>query len=322
MQIKSTANRMLAVPVLLAVSCLWGMSFVAIRLAADGFESLEIAALRVGIAALCLLAVWLPQKERLPSRRFVIGRIILLAFVGQIVPFVSLGASGQLTDSSSMAVMMGFAPLATLAIGCFLLSDERLTWTRVFALAVGFAGVVVSLGLVPSGETAVAGVYDADLVGKLLAGLAALGYAAGAIISRSITREMSPLGACTLTMTLSAVLLWTYGGMVGISVGAADAAAWGAVIALGVVNTALAYAIYFWLIAFAGATFASLNNYLVPIAGVVAGSLILDEEIGLNAVFGLGIVLFSIFVFSRSRPREILTSSFSRPADEDRAPGR
>ena len=110
-------------------------------------------------------------------------------------------------------------------------------------------------------------------------------------------------------MTLSAVLLGTYGGVVGMSIGAADGPSWGAIVMLGVVNTALAYAIYFRLIADAGATFASLNNYLVPIVGVAAGSLLLGEHISGGAAVGLAMVLGSIFMVSRGGPREGLLSS-------------
>ena len=61
--------------------------------------------------------------------------------------------------------------------------------------------------------------------------------------------------------------------------------------ALGVFNTALAYFVYFRLIASAGATFAALNNYIVPLFGLIAGALALGEPVGPSSWLGLACVL-------------------------------
>jgi drug/metabolite transporter (DMT)-like permease len=70
--------------------------------------------------------------------------------------------------------------------------------------------------------------------------------------------------------------------------------------ALGVFNTALAYYVYFRLVHDAGPTFASLNNYVVPLIGVVGGAVALAEPIAPSAWVGLGLVLCGVALTGRS----------------------
>jgi drug/metabolite transporter (DMT)-like permease len=83
-----------------------------------------------------------------------------------------------------------------------------------------------------------------------------------------------------------------------------------AIVFLGVVNTAAVYGIYFWLIEFAGATFASLNNYLVPVIGLILGYLLLGETFTLSTIVGLVMVLGGVFLFGHTtRVRRTVAAS-------------
>jgi drug/metabolite transporter (DMT)-like permease len=73
--------------------------------------------------------------------------------------------------------------------------------------------------------------------------------------------------------------------------------------ALGVFNTALAYYAYFRLVNEEGATFASLNNYIVPLIGVIAGAVALAEPIAPSAWAGLALVLCGVALTGRSLGR-------------------
>ena len=78
-----------------------------------------------------------------------------------------------------------------------------------------------------------------------------------------------------------------------------------AMAALGVLNTALAYYVYFRLVHEQGPTFASLNNYVVPLIGVIGGAVALAEPIAPSAWAGLALVLSGVAVTGRSlRPVE------------------
>ena len=70
--------------------------------------------------------------------------------------------------------------------------------------------------------------------------------------------------------------------------------------ALGVFNTALAYYVYFRLVHDEGPTFASLNNYIVPLIGVIGGAVALAEPVASSAWAGLALVLGGVALTGRS----------------------
>jgi drug/metabolite transporter (DMT)-like permease len=81
-----------------------------------------------------------------------------------------------------------------------------------------------------------------------------------------------------------------------VGVSAAPAAALIAVVILGIVGTALAAILYFWLVAHAGARFTSLFNYLVPMWAVTLGILVLDETLRLSSLFALVLVIGGVLL--------------------------
>lgn len=144
-------------------------------------------------------------------------------------------------------------------------------------LLLGFAGVIVLLGLQFSGDLAGAGL--------LLA--AAVGYAAATLLVRRLD-DASPLGISAATLAIATVLLAP--GAATSPVGA-TATAWAALAALGVLCTAVAFALYYLLIAEAGATRAALSVYLAPIFSVLTGALVLGEAITASTFTGLALIL-------------------------------
>ena len=147
-------------------------------------------------------------------------------------------------------------------------------------------------------------------------------YGTGAIISGAATREIGAVRAVTASMTISTLVLTLIGLMFGkppplaalFQIPLAPMLAMGA---LGVFNTALAYYVYFRLVNEEGPTFASLNNYIVPLIGVVGGAVALAEPIAPSAWAGLALVLCGVALTGRSpgranAPRTGLATSRTR----------
>jgi drug/metabolite transporter (DMT)-like permease len=89
---------------------------------------------------------------------------------------------------------------------------------------------------------------------------------------------------------------------------APSAASLGAIAVLAVWSTALAYLVFFRLVASGGATFVSLNNYLIPLVGLAWGALALGEGIGGRQIAALGLVLLGIFVTNDQLRRRLIGS--------------
>jgi drug/metabolite transporter (DMT)-like permease len=281
------------------LSFLWGSSFLLIKIASRAFDPFGFALARVGVAAATMLvASALSAKVWPGSRPGLWAKLVALSLIGQVIPFLLLGEAASLTTSADMALMMGAQPIFVFLFGRLLGSRDPWTWLAGLGLTIGFAGVGVAFWS-PGGG----GAHSA--LGRALALAAGVFYGTGAVISGAATREIGAVRAVTASMTVSTLIL----ALIGLASGKASALAtlshaplapMLAMGALGVFNTALAYYVYFRLVHDEGPTFASLNNYIVPLIGVVGGAIALAEPIAPSAWAGLALVLGGVALTGRS----------------------
>jgi drug/metabolite transporter (DMT)-like permease len=282
------------------LSFLWGSSFLLIKIASRGFDPLGFALARVGVAAAAmLLTSALTGKVWPGSRPGLWAKLLALALIGQVAPFLLLGKAATLTTSADMALMMGAQPIFVFLFGRILGSRDRWTWSAALGLALGFAGVGAAIWS-PGADS---GAHS--VLGRAFALAAGVSYGTGAIISGAATREIGAVRAVTASMTLSTLVLALIRLMFGKPLQLAalfhtPLAPMLAMGALGVFNTALAYYVYFRLVHDEGPTFASLNNYIVPLIGLVGGAVALAEPIAPSAWAGLALVLCGVALTGRS----------------------
>ena len=291
---------MAAYAALAFLSFLWGSSFLLIKIASRAFDPFAFALARVAVAAAAMLVTSAFAGKVWPgSRPGLWVKLLALALIGQVVPFLLLGKAATLTTSADMALMMGAQPIFVFLFGRFLGSRERWTWLAALGLAIGFAGVGVAFWS-PGAD---GGAHS--ILGRAFALAAGIFYGTGAIISGDATREIGAVRAVTASMTISMLVLALLELALGrlpdpAALAASPAASILAMLALGVFNTALAYYVYFRLVHDAGPTFASLNNYVVPLIGIVGGAVALAEPIAPSAWAGLALVLAGVALTGRS----------------------
>ena|SRR5271165_2605054 len=301
---------MAAYATLAFLSLLWGSSFLLIKIAAGLFDPFGFALARVGVASVALLIAGALTGGVWPGRRLGLWlKLFALSVVGQVAPFLLLGKAAQMTTSADMALMMGASPIFVFLAGRFVRSGDRWTVAGAFGLALGFAGVGLALWS-PTAPT-VAAAHPAE--GRALALLATFCYAMSTLISGDATREVGAVRAVAASMTIStaamAVIAAAFGARPSIAtILSAPTAPILAIVTLGVFNTALAYFVYFRLVVSEGPTFASLNNYIVPLIGVMGGALALGEPVALAAWAGLALVLAGVALTGRSLMRRALKS--------------
>ena len=218
----------------------------------------------------------------------------VMSLIGQVGPFLLFGVAAHLITSADMALMMGSAPIFTFVLARMFGLGEVWNARAAAGLALGLFGVALSLGSPFAGG----GESHAGL-GRALALVAAFGYAGSALLSRPVSRAVGAAMAATGSMAISGALLvaaeLVIGGIPSLTgLAAKPAGPLAALVALGLFNTGLAYFVYFRLIETAGATFAALNNYIVPCIGVIAGALALGEPVRPAAWIGLACVLVSV----------------------------
>jgi drug/metabolite transporter (DMT)-like permease len=278
----------------LLLALLWGGSFTLIKVSLEGLSPAQLVLARLVLGAAVLLAVAALRRAGLPRGRAVWGHLAVAALLGNVLPFLLLSYGEQTAGAGIAGVLIGATPLLTLTIAYAALAAERATARKVIGLVVGFAGLVL----------VVAPWRDAggSLAGELACFGAAVSYAASFVyVRRFLTpRKLAPL-ALAAGQLLTAVLL---------QAAASPFLQWGAVhltgrvlaaiLLLGVLCTGLAYVLYFRLIADLGATTASTVNYVVPIAAVLFGAVLLGEPVTWNVVVG-GLVVLVGMAYAENR---------------------
>ena len=290
---------------LLALGMIWGSSFMAVSVAVGGLGPLSVAAGRITLAALALLALTRLGGISLPPFRAPQGRIVWLAalafgFFSMALPFFLLSWGQKYVTSGFAGVTMAAVPLLVLPLAHFLVPGERMSLRKLIGFCIGFAGVVVLIG---PGAFARAGT-DLEPLARLACLAAGASYALGSIITR-LAPKVDPVAfAAAATLLASLMILPVAVAVEGIPQGL-HAPALLAVLYLGLVPTALANLLLVAVIRSAGPSFMSLVNYQVPVWSVIFGTLFLRETLPPQLLPAMGMILAGLAIsnFARARRR-------------------
>jgi len=274
---------------LLVLSVLWGGSFYFTKIAVMEIPPMTLALYRVAIAAATLAVLARVIGHSFPRDAATWRNLVLMAAFNNVISF-TLIFWGQIHVTVGLAgILNGTTPLFGVLAAHLMTHDERLSIGRIVGLIAGFAGVVLLIG--PELLT--------DLGTHVLAELACLAgafsFGLGAVLARrvrgypSIVVATGQLSMSTLLL-LPLVLLFDRPTA---PFSASHAAIW-SMLALALVSSALAYLIYFRLIARAGATNALIVTFLSPVSALMLGILLLDETVDVHQVAGMAAIFIGI----------------------------
>ena len=295
---------------LIALSVLWGGTFVFAEVALDEVRPLTLVLARVGIAAAALWLAVYASGQRMPRSVALWGAFFVMGALNNLIPF-SLIFWGQTRITGGLAAILNATtPLFTVVLAHFLTRDEKLTPNRLGGVLLGVAGVIVLIG------PAVLHELGFQLLAQIAVLGAALSYALAGIFGRRF-RDVPPLVCAAgqvsgTTIMMLPVVLWLSGAW---SVPRLGLWTWGAILGLALPSTALAYFIYFRLLASAGATNLLLVTFLIPVSAILLGTSLLGERLeaqhfGGMALIGLGLAAID------GRPLRLLRRRASRSAPE------
>lgn len=286
--------------VLLALSVLWGGSFLFIKVAAAEIPPLTLVLLRVSLAAAALLGAMRLLGVRLPLGRGALAAFAVMALLNNVVPFTLIVWGTARIDAGLAAILNAATPLSTAVAAHLLTRDEKLTAAKAAGVALGLCGVAAIVGVEALGG------LGGDAAAQAAIVLATVSYGFAAIFGRRFRRMgVQPTATaagqlCFATLfLLPASLLadrpWT--------LPAPSAGAAGAVLGLALLSTALAYVLYFRVLAAAGATAASLVTLMIPASALLMGAALLGERPGALDLLGLGLIAAGMLVADgRIRP--------------------
>ncbi len=281
---------------LILLASLWSSSFAAIKIGVGTIPPLTLAAGRIAVAAAVLYALIALRGQRLPRSARLWALFFLIGVTGNALPFTLIAWGEERIDSGLAAILMAVMPPATVLLTHVFTRDERLTAIKVIGVAMGFAGVVLLIG--PEALRGLGGQAGRQLA---VAG-GAVCYAVAATVA-CFMPPSSPAVRSAAVMICASVQMIPLALFVdqpwALSPSPGSVAA---LVYLGLFPTALATIIFFQLISARGATFVALNNYMIPVMGVIWGAAFLGERLSLQALGALALILIGIGV-TNLRPR-------------------
>lgn len=280
-----------------ALALIWGFSFLFIKVGTEAFAPLYVTLGRMLFGTAVLVAVLVAKRERLPRGVRVWGRLAVAAFFLNALPF-SLFAYAELTIPSTLAgICNATSPLWGMVLAVAAASDDRPTRQRVAGLGIGFAGVLVVLGVWQ-------GFSGQDPAGTAMALAASLSYAVG---WQYVRRTLSGSGHSHLAMSGAQLLMGTAQLAVVAPLFAPAPDSFPvlpllSVVALGALGTGFAFLVQYGLVEEVGPTTAMMVTYFVPVIATAAGVAILGEHLTWNTPVGALIVLAGA-ALTQTRPR-------------------
>ncbi len=295
---------------LLLLSMLWGGSYFFVEIALLEWSPLLIVAVRVAIATIVIWAIVLAAGLPLPQSRSAWIAFLWMGLLNNVAPFLLIVWGQKEIESGLAAILNAAAPIFSVIVAGVFLKDEPVTRPKLLGAALGLVGVAVLIG-----PSALAGL-DANLLAQLAVLGAALSYAFAGVYARRFPRmNIDPIVAAagqllmsTVVLIALALVLETPGQLL-----ESSARVWMAVVFMAVFSTALAYILYFRLLATAGATNAILVTLLIPVTAVLLGTIILDERLEWGhflgmLVIGLGLAVIDGRLWQRLRRRPSASS--------------
>lgn len=267
---------------LVALAAIWGASYLLIKIGGRDLSPPMIAFGRIAFGA----AVLVPLALRAGAMRDLGGlwSVIVVVAIAQVAaPFLLIALGEEEISSSLAGILVGSAPIFTALLAIFFAQEERSQGPQLLGVMIGLGGLILLLGLDVGGS-------GPELLGGLAVVLAGLGYAIAGLLAKRRLGRVAPLGIAAIVLGVSTVLSLP-AAMLTLPDGMPGAGPVAAIIALGVIGTGIAFAIFYELIATIGPAKTFLVTYMAPIFAVAYGVVLLDEEFGLVTLGGLVLIL-------------------------------
>jgi drug/metabolite transporter (DMT)-like permease len=273
-----------------ALGVIWGLPYFFIKIALHDIPPLLLAFSRLLLATLILLPIAWRQGA---LRSLGAHKLAILAFaVAEFaIPFSAISAGERWINSSVAGILIAMVPLSIALIQRFFGIQEALGGWRITGLLVGFIGVAVLVG---------GGSIEGRLgwlgVGCMV--VATLGYAIGPLIIQRYLSGFESIGPLAASLLVATVILFIPA-LLELPIAMPSAAALISVGVLGVVCTAVAMLLMFYLVRHAGASRATVITYINPAVAALLGVLVLHEPLGLAGISAFVLILLGSWLATR-----------------------
>lgn len=276
----------------IALSVLWGIPYLFIKIAVEDLSPAMIVWIRVALAAVILLPIVIARRD---IRRLTVvdwSWIVIFAFVEIALPFGALTYAEIRLSSSTTAILIAAVPIMSAIIGWRIGIDDRVTAGRALGLAIGIMGVATLVGLDIRGD-------DWLSVGALVITIA--GYSLGPIIVATKLSRAPALTVITMALLVNALIYAPFA-WVTRPTGEVSVVSWWSVVILGVLCTAAAFVVFFALVAEAGPSRTTVITFIAPAVALLLGVVVLAEPLTWGIALGFPLVIVGSYLATRRAP--------------------
>lgn len=277
---------------LLLLALLWGASFYFQKNVLLQLGPFTLVFGRLALGAVALNIVVIASGFRWSGLRGHWGGMLLMAAFNNAIPFCLFAWSQTRITSGLAAIFNATAPLFTVIAAHLFTKDERLTPRKIIGVFCGIGGVIFII----ISRDMLAGPLG-SIAGQLACIVAAICYSLAGIYARRF-REIPSIVLAGIQAALAAVMVlpvallaehpWKYA--------MPNARTWAALLGVGLLSTALAYAIYFRLLARVGATNTIIVTFLIPVSALLLGTLLLHEPLKLRHLGGMACIFVGLAI--------------------------
>jgi drug/metabolite transporter (DMT)-like permease len=281
---------------LLTAAVLLGSSFLFLNIAVQEIPPLTSAALRTLIAAPICYGLMRAFGARLPTTAQGWIALFWLGLLTGAIPFTAISWGQQHIASGMGGILFGTMPILAVVLAPIFLEEETFTRRRLVGAVIGLAGIILLIG-----PSVLANAGD-QVLGIIITFCAPLSHTLGAIYARKQGNIPPP------TMTVGQMI---FGGAILIPLAFAaesplslnpSTQAIGAILIAGVFSTAIAMSLYFVIVRRIGAARSSLVPLFFPVVAVILGTIVLGEQLPLEAFGGLALILLGAIAVSARAP--------------------
>lgn len=288
-----------ALPFILLQGFLFGSTLIASRFAVGQYQPTTYIGIRLVLASLFHLGIYLVASRRRPwpRDRSLWRHAAVLGVFGTAIPMTGIVASLQFQSAGLTAILVTAAPALTVLIANFALPDETLTPRKGVGVALALGGALL---LVVLGESGLPDVSRASPVGYALVLLAMLSASAATIYARKFMRGYDSFDVASVRMFTAALAIMPLSILlVGIDLSGVNAQGYFALVYAALVGTFLGMMLSFYIIKRFGATASAMPAYVIPVVSGLLGALLLGEQITAGMVVGMGLIAVGIALINQ-----------------------
>lgn len=292
-----------AYPYILLLGVMFGTTLLASRFSVAQYSPLTYLGLRLAIAALGHVIVYVFHfaRRRWPRDRRLWKHAIVLGVLGTALPMTCIVFSLQYLSSGMASILITANPAVTVLLANFLLDDEPLSWRKGIGVVFAICGATL---LVVLGETGLPDVEASDPIGYALIIAGMMVSSAMVIYVRKYMRDFEFYDISSARMIVAALAVMPLSLLlVGFDLSGVDRMGYLALLYAAIIGTFIAMVVQFYNIQRFGATAAVMVAYVIPVISTIGGVFLLGEQITVGMLLGMALIAVGVWLINRGSIR-------------------